>query len=122
MKKILIAFDVDGTLRKNTIEDRIVPNERVCRQLIDLAHAKNTTIMVWSGGGELYARQCTAALGLDSYVDRYADKKVISCIGMGHAMEPGHWHFQYDGVQPDIAFDDIQSFGLGKVNIIVREK
>lgn len=127
MKKVLVAFDVDGTLRKNTIADRFIPNERVCRQLIDHAHAKNTVIMVWSGGGELYARQAAAALGLDSYVDRYADKKVVSCESLGHKSsfvggDCKEWHFAYDGQQPDIAYDDIQSFSLGKVNIIVREK
>jgi phosphoserine phosphatase len=121
MKKVLIAFDVDGTLRKNTIEDRFVPNERVCRMLIDHAHAKNAVIMVWSGGGELYARQAAAALGLDSYVNTYADKCVVSCAALGHE-SCAEWHFQYDGPQPDIAYDDIQSFNLAKTNIIVREK
>lgn len=121
MKNVLIAFDVDGTLRKNTVEDIIVPNERVVRQLIDHAHAKNTTIMVWSGGGELYARQAALALGIAHYVDKYADKRVVSCPALGHP-QCGDWHFEYDGRQPDIAYDDVHTFALGKVNIIVREK
>jgi hypothetical protein len=127
MKNVLIAFDVDGTLRKNTMHDTVVPNERVCRQLIDHAHSKNTTIMVWSGGGELYARQCAQSLGIASYVDMYADKKVVPCASLGHQSrltggDCDDWHFAYDGPQPDIAYDDIQSFSLGKINIIVREK
>jgi phosphoserine phosphatase len=123
MQDLLVAFDVDGTLRDNTVTNSVVPNERVCRQLIDLAHTKNVEIMVWSGGGELYARQCVKELGLASYVDHYADKQVISCTQAGCPnKDASHWHFGYDGKQPDIAFDDIQSFALGKLNIIVREK
>jgi hypothetical protein len=121
MKKILIAFDVDGTLRKNTIEDRWVANERQRRRLIDHAHDKNTKIMIWSGGGELYAREAGRMLGVEEYVDMYADKKVVSCVSLGHD-QCKEWHFNYDGPQPDIAYDDIQSFNLGKINIIVREK
>lgn len=124
VKKILIAFDVDGTLISNDwLGGKPVPNERVRRLLIDLAHSKNVKIMVWSGGGELYVRQVCAAIGIDKYVDLYADKRVTSCAAVS-CPEPdeNHWHFAYDGDVPDIAFDDIQSFSLGVANIIVREK
>lgn len=121
MKQVLIAFDVDGTLRKNTIADRWEANERQRRRLIDHAHDKNTKIMVWSGGGEDYARECARMLDVEAFVDIYADKKVVSCTSLGH--KPcKKWHFDYDGPQPDIAYDDIQDFDLGKINIIVREK
>lgn len=121
MDKVLIAFDVDGTLRKNTVQDKWVANERQRRRLIDHAHDKNTTIMVWSGGGELYAREAARMLNIAEYVDIYADKCVIGCSSLGHD-QCEEWHFNYDGQQPDIAYDDVQSFNLGKVNIIVREK
>ena len=49
MKKITIAFDVDGTLRDNTAGDRPIANERIRTLLVSLASFKNTKIIVWSG-------------------------------------------------------------------------
>jgi len=89
---------------------------------------KNTTIMVWSGGGELYARQVVASLGLIKYVDRYADKQYIgvpNCLGGNSTgadcIDSGDHHFGTD-IRPDIAIDDMQSFSLGAVNLIARQK
>lgn len=128
MNKVLIAFDIDGTLRNNAsnpygTSEIIVANERIRTLLIILSSMKNVTIMVWSGGGELYARQVSAALGINKYVDKFADKAVTSCLGAG-CKEPSqdHWHFAYEGPQPDIAIDDIHTFNLGKINLIVNEK
>jgi phosphoserine phosphatase len=139
-RNVLIAFDVDGTLRDNTRQGSPlidqdngftgeygpVANERIRELLITLASFKNTEIMVWSGGGELYCRQIVSAFGLRSYVDIYADKRVVNCQDATdcdlHEPDPSHWHFAYDGPRPDIAIDDIQSFSLGAVNLIVREK
>ena len=84
MKKITIAFDVDGTLRDNTAGDRPIANERIRTLLVSLASFKNTKIIVWSGGGELYCRQIAAAFGIEKYVDGYADKQwraVGDCAG-----------------------------------------
>jgi hypothetical protein len=104
MQKILVAFDIDGTLRNNDLQQYPVAYEAVRTGLIWFASMKNTKIMVWSGGGELYARQCAAALAIQKYVDIYADKQVISCTEAG-CTEPheSHWHFGYGGQQPDIA-------------------
>ena len=89
---------------------------------------KNTTIMVWSGGGELYARQVVASLGLIKYVHRYADKQYIgvpNCLGGNSTgadcIDSGDHHFGTD-IRPDIAIDDMQSFSLGAVNLIARQK
>lgn len=101
MKKLVIAFDVDGTLISNNI-DEIVFNERIRTLLITLASFKNTYIVVWSGGGELYAKQMVANLGIKKYVDKVIAKD--------------------NNLNPDIAIDDIQDTGLGKLNLIVREK
>lgn len=81
MKKILVAFDVDGTLISNgaLAEHEMVANERIRSLLIIMAHMKNTRILVWSGGGELWARQAVAQLGLQKYVDEYADKQYSAC-------------------------------------------
>jgi phosphoserine phosphatase len=130
VKKLLIAFDVDGTLRSNTVDQQLAPvaNENIRTLLIILSKMKNTRILVWSGGGELYARQVVASLGLTKYVDEYADKQYIGvpgCLGGNSTgadcIEAGHHHFGTD-IRPDIAIDDMQAFELGVANLIVREK
>lgn len=129
MKKITIAFDVDGTLVNNGAldEHEVVANERIRSLLIIMAHMKNTKILVWSGGGELWARQATRALGLEKYVDQYADKQYSQCqqADCVKARKGGvycHHHVFDTDIQPDIAIDDIQECTLGKINLIVREK
>lgn len=103
MKKITIAFDIDGTLRNNT-QERVVANEDIRSLLVILSKFKNVKIVVWSGSGELYARQIAKEIGIDRYVDAYASKQ------------------QHAEVQADIAIDDIQDTAIGKINLIVREK
>lgn len=116
MREVVIAFDCDGTLvtTMSAKSKKIVANERQRSLLIALAHSKNVKIVVWSGGGELWARQVGAAIGIDKYVDLYADKNHQGMVDGVH---------QFDTVlKPDIAFDDIHACELGKINIIVREK
>lgn len=121
MRKLLIAFDVDGTLVKNDGQPngRITANERVRRMLVDLSHSKNVKILVWSGGGELWARQAAKEIGVAPYVSQYADKQYIKCL---ECDEPCHHHTFGTDIKPDIAFDDIQDCVLGVANVIVREK
>lgn len=117
MKTITIAFDVDGTLVTTDSADtkRIVANERIRSILIALASFKNTRIIVWSGSGELWARQVGLSIGIDKYVSRYATKNHIGKNKDGkHLFDPGFI--------PDIAIDDIQDCDLGDINLIVREK
>ena len=117
MKTITIAFDCDGTLVTTDSAEtkKIVANERIRTLLVSLASFKNVKVVVWSGGGELWARQVGAALGLDKYVWRYMDK-----IYLGRG-DDGQIKFGTDFV-PDIAVDDIQACELGILNLIVREK
>lgn len=121
MKTITIAFDVDGTLITNTgnISATRMPiaNERVRTLLVALASMKNVRIVVWSGGGELYARQVAGQIGIHKYVDEYRSKNLVAIT---KTMPPKHI-FKPDLV-PDIAIDDIQDCELGLVNLIVREK
>ena len=117
MKTITIAIDVDGTLIRNqeNFQDKApVANERIRNLLIILASMKNTRIIVWSGVGELYARQCAAAIGVAEYVDQYADKYYMG-------RQDGKPFFMPD-ITPDIAIDDIQACDLGTLNLIVKEK
>lgn len=121
MKKLLVAFDIDGTLRNNLMNDNVVANEDIRTLLILMSKMKNTTILVWSGGGELYARQVCRELGISKYVDRYADKEYIKCPDCPEGVICDHHAFGTD-IRPDIAVDDIQQCELGIMNLIVREK
>jgi FMN phosphatase YigB (HAD superfamily) len=120
MKNITVAFDCDGTLIQNSPagsrEHQIVANERIRTLLIILSSFKNVEIWVWSGGGELWARQVAAAIGVDAYVDKFLSKNMLL-----ERDADGHPQFAPD-TQPDIAIDDIQSCELGMLNLIVREK
>lgn len=115
MKTITIAFDCDGTLLDNT-KQKMEANERIRSLLIALSSFKNTRIVVWSGGGELYARQVANALHIAQYVDAYAGKNPQSVT------ETDTRHVFKPDIQPDIAIDDIQDCDLGAINLIVREK
>lgn len=117
MEKITIAFDCDGTLIRNGAADnhKIIANERIRTMLVTLASFKNVEIWVWSGGGELWARQVGAAIGIDKYVKHYKSKNLIGEDSQGHPIfAPEEF--------PDGAIDDIQSCTLGKLfNLIVNE-
>ena len=120
MKKIVIAFHVDGTLIRNDSEKDMdggtpIANERIRSLLVTLASFKNVEIIVWSGGGELYARQVANSLGISKYVSGYYTKNLIG-------RTPGGKHLFNPSVRPDIAIDDIQDCELGVINLIVREK
>jgi len=103
MQKVTIAFDVDGTLVNNEVKE-IKANEEIRSLLISLSKFKNTEIIVWSGSGELWARQVVNQLGLGPYVDSCASK------------------MDHENIKPDIAVDDIQDTAIGKINLIVKQK
>ncbi len=116
MKKVTIAFDVDGTLITNDSKNaKPIANERIRSLLIALASFKNVEIVVWSGGGELYAHQVCDNLGIGKYVSRYASKNHLGT-------SPDGRHMFNPDFEPDIAIDDIQDCVLGNINLIVREK
>lgn len=103
MRKITIAFDVDGTLRCNctpTCED---PNKRIVELFHILNSFKNTELYVWSGRGADYANRFVFKYGLPVKV-----KNIMGKIGANF--------------KPDIAIDDIQDTALGHINLIVKEK
>lgn len=106
MRTIKIAFDIDGTLRNNQNGKNGNPqaNEDIRTLLRILRKFKNTEIIVWSGSGEVYARQVARELHVDHWVHRYATKT------------------DHLDINADIAIDDIQDTAIGKINLIVREK
>lgn len=111
MQQYYLAVDIDGTLRDNTVDQDGPPvaNEDIRTLLIIMRRSfKNIRIIVWSGSGELYARQVGAAFGLDKYVHLYMSKTEYE----------EHW-----ANKSIIAIDDIQNTKLGNVaNLIVRMK
>lgn len=112
MRKIRIAFDVDGTLRKNSEERHrrvIEPNERIVALLEILARFKNVEIHVWSNRGAEYCEDIVEELGL---------RKIKQC----HLKTWVHNRADGDGFVPDIAIDDQQRFDGAALNLIVREK
>lgn len=118
MKQVVIAFDCDGTLLNNT-ESKMIANERIRSLLITLSSFKNVTIVVWSGGGELYARQVASSIGISKYVDAYYSKNPDRIVGKTETATKLVFSPE---ITPDIAIDDIQDCDLGLVNLIVREK
>lgn len=90
---MIIAFDVDGTL--------IDLNDKPRRNILDMLKflSSNNKIIVWSGGGKLYAEMIVRRLGLEKYI-------FSCCSKIGNDFIP------------DIAFDD-ELVNLGKVNIKV---
>lgn len=117
MAKVIIAFDVDGVLIRNSdTVSRVhgIPNNadmpivHQVNTLQVLSTYKNVKIVVWSGGGKQYAEAWGRRLGLDQYVWRYSSK-----------LEHKALKAMCDTL---IAIDDIQATRLGDTNLIVREK
>lgn len=102
MRKIRIAFDVDGTLRCNCTDTCEDPNWDIVRLFNLLEKFKNTEMYVWSGGDKEYAERFSRLYGL-----KVPYKNCLS---------------KFSGFKPDIAIDDIQDTDLGTINLIVREK
>lgn len=99
MKKVIIAFDVDGTL----IDSDDNPNWRITELLRIFSTFKNVHIVVWSGGGREYAKMWVRRLELEQYVWKCISKT-------------------FPGFSPDIVIDDQAACELGLINLIVRER
>jgi hypothetical protein len=100
MTTLTVAFDVDGCLRSRADGDPVAC-EKVRTLLVLLAQFGNVDIRVWSGSGELYARQVAREIGIAPYVDAYSAKS--------------------GATMPDIAVDD-EDVNLGRVNLKVSDE
>lgn len=108
MKQIVIAFDVDGTLRCNCTETCRDVNRRIVDLLDIMLRMKNTRVMIWSGGGVDYARQFGEQFSsITQGRVHYASK-----------IDSSTWKWG----RPNIAVDDIQDTAMADINLIVREK
>lgn len=108
MQKVVIAFDIDGTLRCNCTDTCDDPNQRIAELAFILSTMKNTKLIAWSGGGADYCRSMIRRLKLDHI---FSEARCYAKLN--YYMKHGN---------PDIAVDDIQDTALGKINLIVREK
>lgn len=117
MRMITVGFDIDGTLRKKGVDQNKAPvaHEPIRTLLITLSKFQNVLIHCWSGGGELYARQVAASLGLTEYIDSYSSKTEDE-MGLGLKIQGAN------GVHVDIAIDDIPTTNLADINLIVPSK
>lgn len=104
-KRLYVAFDVDDTLIVPAVAtgfDRDVPNYDTIA-VYRWFQAQGNVMIVWSGGGEDYARQWADKLGL--VADHYLDK---------HTSQQSGWHNVVD-----LAFDD-SDLTLATVNVKVK--
>lgn len=108
MKRVVVAFDVDGTLRCNCTPTCRDVNRRIVDLMYIMRHMKNVSIMVWSGGGAAYAQH---------FMHRF-ESDLIKGMHYASKLDPSTWKWG----KPDIAIDDIQDCELGTINLIVREK
>jgi hypothetical protein len=104
MKKVIFAFDVDGTL----IDEASKPHYDIVALLKIISKLfKNIRVIIWSGGGKDYAQLWVDRLQLSSCVWRVASKTEWQEIRkLGNV----------------IAIDDIQDTAIGDINLIVKLK
>lgn len=118
MQKTIIAFDVDGTLRKNTDEvhrTKIVPNRKIVRMFEALATFKNVELHIWSNRGSDYCREIAALFDLTEYCKGYHKK--LWAMQQEAERKAGKNIFR-----PNIAIDDQQRFDGADVVLVVHEK
>lgn len=120
MRTITVAFDIDGTLRKNSEERHrtdIEVNEDVLDCLRFFYKCKNTEIHLWSNRGADYCKEIREYFGLQKYVKESHCHKKLWLETQAKLTAKNEPYFR-----PDIAYDDQQRFDGGFTNIIVREK
>lgn len=111
MQKVLVAFDVDGTLIGTTqlgAEQGFALMLLLARYFI-MQPWKNVDVIIWSGGGADYARTVC-----ERHDDGFRGRNIWHS-----KLEYLELRKRYDKI---IAFDDIQDTRLGDVNLIVRNK
>ncbi len=106
MKRIVVAFDVDGTLRCNHTDTCEDPNQDIVDMCKTLSRFKNVKIYVWSGGGKAYAQR---------FMDKYGMPPKVKAASK---LDASTWVYG----RPQIAIDDIQDTAIADLNLIVREK
>ena len=106
MEKVLVAFDVDGTLVGENNKPLLT---LALLEVFWTQKWKNVDVIVWSGSGANNAR---------SMIERQTD--------LARGRNCWYSKLQYQELRKKyakvVAFDDIQDTRLGDVNLIVRNK
>lgn len=128
MKKITIAFDIDGTILNNEGIDPGTPTHLRQRCGLNLEivtliqilsrNMKNSKIIVWSGGGQEYAIQIVREYGLEKYVHGAFGKPTSASA---HLRATGEYNEAVHG-KVDLCFDDVHACELASINLIVKMK
>jgi hypothetical protein len=108
MNKVIVAFDIDGTLRCNCTDTCRDVNMGTLETAVAMNRLKNTTLIAWSGGGKQYTQ---------SFIDSNVTLREL----FGERCYSKIAYIQQFGA-PDMAFDDEHAFALAKINLIVRNK
>lgn len=127
MQTIMIAFDVDGTLRANCEERHrtdVEANQRIVELWDTLGRFKNVELHLWSNRGEDYCRSIASQLGLKKckgfHQKQWRAEQEVEVWGLRRS--DIYRARRADAFIPDIAIDDQQRFDGGVLNLIVREK
>lgn len=127
MKKVTIAFDIDGTLRCNSEERHridVEQNERIVALWNTLATFKNVELHIWSNRGADYCKEIYKLLGLRKcegfHLKEWRKSQEVEVQAL--TRESTYTAIRADAFVPDIAIDDQQAFDGGLLNLIVREK
>lgn len=99
----IIACDVDNTLT-DSLESYGNPLPAMVSLVNTISSMENTRVMIWSGRGKEYADLMIQRLGLHR------------CFG-ADKLDETTWSYG----KPHIAIDDVHSFKLGDINLIVRK-
>lgn len=105
MEKVLVVFDVDGTLINNEATYMVT---LTLLEYFTVQKWKNVDVAVWSGGGADYAKT-------------QINRRLKDLPGLKFYSKLQHFELRtkYHKI---IAFDDIQDTRIGDVNLIVRNK
>jgi len=108
MQKVIIAFDIDGTLRCNCTNDCEDANDDIVHLARTLnKYFKNVKLIAWSGGGKDYAYRFVRKFKLDDII------KQNDCYDK---------HSNIHNQLVHIAIDDQHDFKGGLHQLIVRAK
>lgn len=110
MQKVLVVFDVDGTLvPKDTT--KVHASTMQLLLAFNFQKWKNVDVAIWSGGGKEYAEDITRR--------HLRSVSPLLNVKFYSKLEYAQLQQKYDVI---VALDDIQDTAIGTANLIVRNK
>ena len=102
MHKVLIAYDIDGTLRCDCSPVCLDIKESTLAHAMAMSTMKNTHLIAWSGGGASYAQ---------SFVNSHSALKVLFGNNCFSKLDKH--------INPTIAVDDMKDFEGAPIVLVV---